>query len=482
MRLYFDSEPYLKPSTTQKGSLQSRIFSDSLKSSPKQVYALVYSTLKYRPYIQQVIKKSKIETSPSIKKLRISRELLEMLVHDLCFSARGRINSGNHPIKTAFLEHKTRLVAEFTKLKLKYKVKDVSELAVEEENDETPVRWFRINTIKCNSEDFFDKHTWFAKLQPVNSIKDITDCGMIYKDDYIPNLYGIHPKEKLTSTDAYKSGEVIIQDRASCFPAHILNEINDYHDQVIDACAAPGNKTTHAASYLVKPGSIVYAFERDAKRAQILKKMCAIATGDKDLIHITHCDFTSTTPSDFPEVTGLVVDPSCSGSGIFGRALQDSLNDNAGEDEVDLERLNKLAGFQFKIVKHAMSFPKARKVVYSTCSIHATENEQVVVDLLRDGEIKKMGWKLAPRSMVLSNWERRGWEQEFTSIAATNEECVKLAGGCVRANPKEDGGIGFFAACFIRGKNYDETQNQDMEYEDVKEELEEEEEEWTGFD
>ncbi|RLV91839.1 25S rRNA [Spathaspora sp. JA1] len=482
MRLYFDAESYLKPSK-QSGSLQSRIFSDSFKSSPKQVYALVYSTLKYRPYIQQIIKKSKIETTPSIKKLRISRELLEMLVHDLCFSARGRINSGNHPIKTAFLENKTRLIAEFTKLKLKYKVKDVSELPVEEDNDETPIRWFRINTIKCNPDDFFNTHSWFAKLQPVNSISDIKDCGMIYQDDYIPNLYGIHPKEKLTSTDAYKLGQVIIQDRASCFPAHILNS-NDHHIEVIDACAAPGNKTTHAAAYLdPEKKSVVYAFERDVKRAQILKKMCETATGKQDLIHITRADFTSIDPLDFPEVTGLIVDPSCSGSGIFGRALEDSFNDTVDGEIVDKERLNRLAGFQFSIVKHAMSFPKARKVVYSTCSIHATENEQVVIDLLRDREIFERGWKLAPRDLVIPNWERRGWEQEFSSIAYSNEECIKLAGGCVRANPKEDGGIGFFAACFIRGDQYEAESNAEVEQEVHQEqEQEDEEEEWAGFE
>ncbi|CAK7890696.1 25S rRNA (cytosine(2278)-C(5))-methyltransferase [[Candida] anglica] len=507
MKLYFEAEEFLRPST--HGSLQNRIFNKKLTSSPKHVYAVVYSTLKYKEYITTIIRKSKIKATLTTKKLKISDELLLLLVHDLLFSAKGRIQSGKHPIKDAFLLHKTRLQAEFIKLKLKHKAKSVEDLPTADvDGDETPVRWFRVNTIKTTEKKFFSEHTTFKILQPVSSIEEISTTGVIYKDDYIPNLYGIHPREKITSTQAYLKGELIIQDRASCFPAHILNyDSSDIHSSVIDACAAPGNKTTHSASYLPTEGvneevsPVVYAFERDSNRVKVLKMMCERATGKakKDLIQITHADFTTTNPSDFPDVTGLVVDPSCSGSGIFGRALQDSQQEQ-DKEEVDTERLNKLAGFQFKIVKHALSFPNARKVVYSTCSIHPHENERVVVDLLSDPELKKQGWKLADRSVVIPDWPRRGWKEEFSSCAENEEMAEKLAGGCVRAEPKVDGGIGFFAACFIKGegntvdvKNVKAKKNDTKQAEkkkkvqkiDKQEEQRgeiEEQEEWSGFD
>ncbi|KAK6458855.1 S-adenosyl-L-methionine-dependent methyltransferase [Scheffersomyces xylosifermentans] len=456
MKLYFEAEKFLKPSE-RAGSLQSRIFNDGkLTNSPKHIFALVYSTLKYKEYIQVIIRKSKIKQTLQTKKLKISDELLLLLVHDLIFSPKGRIQSGKHPIKDAFLQHKTRLQAEFTKLKLKYKVKAASELPTTDvDEDETPIRWFRINTIKASPETFFENNEFFQRLQPVNSIDEITETGFIYHDDYIPHLYGIHPREKLTSTPAYLKGEVIIQDRASCFPGYILNQDpSDVHIEIIDACAAPGNKTTHSASFLPdSPDSVVYAFERDSKRVKILRTMCEKATGKakQNLIQTTHADFTSTKHSDFPNVTGFVVDPSCSGSGIFGRALEDSQREEEQEEDIDTERLNKLAGFQFKIVKHALLFPAARKVVYSTCSIHPHENERVVVDLLTDPEIKGKGWRLETRDNVIPSWPRRGWKEEFTVLAHGDEAiCEELAGGCVRAVPKEDGGIGFFAACFVK--------------------------------
>ena len=74
-------------------------------------------------------------------------------------------------------------------------------------------------------------------------------------------------------------------------------------------------------------------------------------------------------------------------------------------------------------MKHALLFPSARKVVYSTCSIHAQENERVVVDLLLDPEANRRGWKLADREIVLPKWDRRGFEEEFIKISRIQRMC-----------------------------------------------------------
>lgn len=363
--------------------------------------------------------------------------------------------------------------------------------------------------------------------------------------------------------ELYKRGRIIIQDRASCFPATILAScFDDFHKtlpggdgeddervvKLIDACSAPGNKTTHLtalagcckSSVPSTQHHRVAAFERDPRRSQILEKMVKTAGADT-CVDVTTLDFTQSDPAAYQNVVGLVVDPSCSGSGIFGRGFVEADNDDDDENDGDTpedadndggkrnenERLLKLAGFQFKIVKHALSFPAAQYVVYSTCSIHAIENEHVVERLLLDPDIKQRGWKVRPRAAVLPGWPRRGFENEFTgAVGTTVEERTKLAEGCVRAVAREDGGIGFFAVCFERKeseahelpesqthahtltraqkkrekkkkqkqKQQDKDEKEQLQSEHEKEEEEDvemdgesfeedfDEEEWTGFD
>ena len=210
----------------------------------------------------------------------------------------------------------------------------------------------------------------------------------------------------------------------------------------------------------------IHAFEKDPERAKTLQKMITTAGCSKGIkIHVG--DFTKLgKPDQFPNVTGFIVDPSCSGSGIFGRKMIDKVNSTKETDEESIPaeeqekedfereqdlklRLSKLSSFQYQIVKHAMSFPSAKKICYSTCSIYPEENERVVIDLLLDSKVKEWGWKVRKRSGVIPTWSRRGFVKEFEEVF-DKDIAQDLAEGCIRALPKDDGGIGFFAVCFER--------------------------------
>jgi putative methyltransferase len=54
-----------------------------------------------------------------------------------------------------------------------------------------------------------------------------------------------------------------------------------------------------------------------------------------------------------------------------------------------------------------------QKIVYSTCSIHATGNEHVASHALQSDEAKSNHFKLAPRNDVLPTWNRRGEAAEM---------------------------------------------------------------------
>ncbi|CAR25047.1 rRNA (cytosine-C5-)-methyltransferase RCM1 [Lachancea thermotolerans CBS 6340] len=458
------------------GSLQTLVLNSckkyQLKTNPKHIYAAVYSCWRYNEFLDKLLKRSGILKDIPKKKGKevFNPTTIKLLVHDLLFSKNKRIQMGKHPLKEFVLKYKARLSSELVRLKIKLKVTDLQQLLKDDRNDMTPVRWFRLNPIRCGakSEDILQE---LSKKFPtrVNSWTNIAP-GCIYHDEYIPGLFGVHPADKITSHELYKTGKVIIQDRASCFPAHILNASSE--DLIIDACAAPGNKTTHVAAHIFQDQAVesvrIHAFEKDPERAKTLRTMINTAGCTKGIeVHVG--DFTQLAkPGKFPDVTGFILDPSCSGSGIFGRKMIDDRNkskaDGASpveEEEKEEERedisdkdlknrLEKLASFQFEIVKHAMSFPSAKKLVYSTCSVHAEENERIVVDLLLDSKVKEWGWRVRKRAGVIPTWSRRGFYKEFEEVFRDEDTAKELAEACIRVAPKEDGGIGFFAVCFER--------------------------------
>ena len=63
----------------------------------------------------------------------------------------------------------------------------------------------------------------------------------------------------------------------------------------------------------------------------------------------------------------------------------------------------------------AYSVPNVKKIVYSTCSIHAIENEHVVRDALNSEEANGATFVLAPQNEVLPEWTRRGYPDEMDS-------------------------------------------------------------------
>ena len=108
-----------------------------------------------------------------------------------------------------------------------------------------------------------------------------------------------------------------------------------------------------------------------------------------------------------------------------------------GEESVDSEavdrRLASLSNFQAMLLRHALSFPSVRRVVYSTCSVHERENELVVHDVLQSTSNE---FQLVA---VLPTFPGRG--ESSTLLHADR---------CVRMTPRTSLTVGFFVACLER--------------------------------
>lgn len=107
------------------------------------------------------------------------------------------------------------------------------------------------------------------------------------------------------------------------------------------------------------------------------------------------------------------------------------------QEDMSHERLQKLAGFQIKILRAALTkYPDVKRVVYSTCSILPEENEDVVRQVIETNYY----FKLVPAKQFISG----GWKN-FGS-----PDYGELGACCLYTKPEEDFTNGFFVAVFER--------------------------------
>ena len=203
-----------------------------------------------------------------------------------------------------------------------------------------------------------------------------------------------------------------------------------------------------------KPKSTIYAFERSSARFEILQQRMELLVPKSSASEVAVCpvhgDFLKSDPAEYENVRAILLDPSCSGSGIVNspdRFVDESDEAGAGEAR---RRIQSLANFQLTILKHAMSFPNVERIVYSTCSVHDEENEAVVSAALEEyvahAEEEGVGegdrWTLAAPA-CLEHWGRRG--RAVAGLTADQAGCLVRCDGL-----DGDETNGFFVSLFVR--------------------------------
>ncbi|XP_030041810.1 28S rRNA (cytosine-C(5))-methyltransferase isoform X2 [Microcaecilia unicolor] len=350
-----------------------------------------------------------------------------VLVYDLLF---GKGLKGSGGWKATLQKHRARLQAELARLKIRRKVSRNEDLLapLAGASEALLPRYVRVNPLKTSTDDVIDyfKRQGYTYLGQASSVQELGHLSgkQFLTDCHVPELLVFSPRTDFHQDFLYRSGHIILQDKASSLPAFLLDPPLGSH--VIDACAAPGNKTSHLAAILKNTGKI-FAFDLDTKRLATMSTL--LLRAGVTCHEMANQDFLQVEPRDpkYMSVTHILLDPSCSGSGIVDR-LNQLTDDEKSSCE---ERLLALAAFQRKMLGHALSFPAVQCVVYSTCSLHQQENEDVVQDALeRNGTFRLVS--------VLPSWTQRGLDT-FSDAAC-----------CLRASPAETLTNGFFVALLQR--------------------------------
>ena len=171
-----------------------------------------------------------------------------------------------------------------------------------------------------------------------------------------------------------KEGLYIIQDEAS----QIVTSIVDPRpgERILDACAAPGGKTTHIAQRMKNEGEIV-AIDLTSEKLGRIRENC-----DRlgiEVVRTRRGD--AARPLPLPqgmEFNRVLADVPCSGFGTLRRNPDLKWK----RRERDIERLSRL---QSSVLDNVSRYVKKGGIlVYSTCTVFREENEAVVEKFLTE--------------------------------------------------------------------------------------------------
>ncbi|XP_043799018.1 28S rRNA (cytosine-C(5))-methyltransferase-like isoform X2 [Apis laboriosa] len=298
-------------------------------------------------------------------------------------------------------------------------------------------RYVRINTLLVTLKkgiSYFQEEGWSLMpkcsnyIQHLNVVKNLKKPNFI-QDFHISEILVFPPDTIFFDHPGYQNGEIILQDKASCLPSYLLNP--EPGSIVLDMCAAPGMKTSHLAALLTNTGKI-YAVEKDEHRYKTLCEQIKLTNAS--CVETINKDSLTLETNEYSKVEYILVDPSCSGSGMLDRQIV------YGKEKRDPQRLKQLQAFQVFLLRHALlNFPNVKRVVYSTCSTHSEENEEVIDEIL---ENVQNAYELVPVKKLLN--------EEWLNFSSKKYKCSDK---CLYAISDVDMCNDFFVAVFERNFN-----------------------------
>ena len=213
--------------------------------------------------------------------------------------------------------------------------------------------------------------------------------------------------------DLFSDGAITIQDESSQLVAPTLDLQGD--EQVLDACAAPGGKTAHMASYLTS-GKVTALDLYDHKLDLIQENAQRLGVADR--VQTQKLDARKV--HEFFEKDSfdkILVDAPCSGIGLLRRKPDIKYNketaDFASLQQIQLEILGSVC----------QTLRKGGIITYSTCTIVSEENFHVVEAFLES-------------------------HPEFEQVKLEHECKDILKDGCILITPELYGSDGFFISQF----------------------------------
>lgn len=218
----------------------------------------------------------------------------------------------------------------------------------------------RVNTLKASRAEVIERLAVEGfKLEEIEEL----DSG----------LRLVEGQGNLAHTKAYQEGLFTIQGESSMHITPLLDPKPGM--KVLDACAAPGGKTTHIAEYMQNEGRIIANDLHVHKERLIQEQVQRLGISNVE----TMVRDARRLPEQFQaEFDRILIDAPCSGFGVIRR--KPDLKWSKTEKDI-----GQIAAVQKEILEAlAPLLKKGGSLVYSTCTMEEEENDAVIQTFLEN--------------------------------------------------------------------------------------------------
>ena len=228
--------------------------------------------------------------------------------------------------------------------------------ALLEWNNKPPPTYARLNSLKATAEVLAQR--WESEgvlFTPRNW--DWTEPDTVFE-------LRSHPR--LASLPTFEEGLFYIQDPSTLLAVRALDPKPG--EAILDACAAPGGKTTYIAQLMQNRG-LIMAQDIDVRRREMVRENC----NRLGVRIVTLSRATTAVNQDLSEpFDRVIVDVPCSNTGVMRRRVDLRWR-------IEQAELKRLAATQLQLLEKVAEQVKPGGVlVYSTCSLEPEENTELV--------------------------------------------------------------------------------------------------------
>ena len=219
-----------------------------------------------------------------------------------------------------------------------------------------PQLCIRVNNLKTNKEDLI------KKLENKN-----VECKQTEYEDFII----LKNVKNLENFEEFQQGLFTVQNISAGLTALLLEPKKG--EYILDACSAPGGKTTYIAELMENEGKID-AWDIYEHRLDLIEDNCKRL--GVTIVNTKIQD--ATKPSENKKYDKVLLDVPCMGIGVINRKPDIKWKRN-------LEDIENITKTQIDILENCSKLLKDGGIlVYSTCSILKEENENIIEQFLKN--------------------------------------------------------------------------------------------------